>query len=94
MPPTMHGTLLLEPGGPGTLEHIEADLKAKVPLIGGKLEKAAASPIQEAIDIEADRPRVASRLTAPRHAGKGLEPQWFQALSRSQGGGADQPMCG
>lgn len=52
VPLTMHGTLRLEPGGPGTLEHIEAELKAKVPLIGGKLEKAAASPIQEAIDIE------------------------------------------
>ena len=31
---------------------LDADLKANVPLIGGKLEKAAADPIHTAIDIE------------------------------------------
>ncbi|HEX5523727.1 MAG TPA: DUF2505 domain-containing protein [Pedococcus sp.] len=51
-PMSLKGTIRLEPGGPGTLEHIDAELKAKVPLMGGKIEKAAAPSIQEAIDIE------------------------------------------
>ncbi len=42
----------LEPHGDETLEVIEADLKANVPLIGGKLERAAAEPINAAIHIE------------------------------------------
>lgn len=52
VPLSLRGTLRLEPGGQGTLQHIDAELKAKVPLIGGKMEKAAAPPIQQAIDIE------------------------------------------
>jgi hypothetical protein len=52
-PIALQGTLMLAPGGGGTVETIEAELKAKVPLIGGKIEKAAAPPIEEAIDIEA-----------------------------------------
>jgi hypothetical protein len=52
-PITLKGTMSLTPGGPGTLEEIDAELKAKVPLVGGKIEKAAAPPIEEAIDIEA-----------------------------------------
>ena len=38
--------------GDETLEVIEAELKANVPLIGGKLERAAADPINAAIRIE------------------------------------------
>ncbi len=53
VPVALNGTLALAPGGPGSIEHLEAELKAKIPLIGGKIEKAAAAPIQEAIDIEA-----------------------------------------
>jgi hypothetical protein len=52
-PIALQGTMMLAPGGGGTVETIEAELKAKVPLIGGKIEKAAAPPIEEAIDIEA-----------------------------------------
>ena len=52
-PIALKGTLAIAPGGPGTLEELEAELKAKVPLIGGKIEKAASPPIEESIDIEA-----------------------------------------
>ena len=52
-PIALKGTLMLAPGQGGTVETLEAELKAKVPLIGGKIEKAAAPPIEEAIDIEA-----------------------------------------
>ena len=52
-PIALKGTLMLAPGAGGTVETLDAELKAKVPLIGGKIEKAAAPPIEEAIDIEA-----------------------------------------
>ena len=52
-PIALNGTLAIAPGGPGTVEKVDAELKAKIPLIGGKIEKAAAPPIEEAIDIEA-----------------------------------------
>ena len=51
-PLTIKGTLRLVPNGAGTAEVLDADLKANVPLIGGKLERAASEPIRAAIDIE------------------------------------------
>lgn len=51
-PLTVKGTVRLEPHGDETLELIEADLKANVPFISGKLERAAADPINAAIRIE------------------------------------------
>ena len=51
-PLTLKGTVRLEPSGSKTIEVIEAQLKANVPLIGGKLERAAADPINAAIRIE------------------------------------------
>ena len=51
-PLTLKGTLRLVPRGGGTLEVLDAELKANVPLIGGRVEKAAAGPISTAIDIE------------------------------------------
>ncbi|WP_270886517.1 DUF2505 domain-containing protein [Pedococcus sp. 5OH_020] len=53
VPVSLAGTLSLAPGASGTVETLDSELKAKVPLIGGKIEKAAAPPIQEAIAIEA-----------------------------------------
>ena len=58
VPVALNGTLALAPGGPGSIEHLDAELKAKIPLIGGKIEKAAAPPIEEAIDIEATTARI------------------------------------
>jgi hypothetical protein len=52
-PITLKGKLSLRPGGSGSVETLDADLKAGIPLIGGKIEKAAAPPIEEAITIEA-----------------------------------------
>ena len=52
-PIALKGTLMLAPGFGGTVETLDAELKAKVPLLGGKIEKAASPPIEEAIDIEA-----------------------------------------
>jgi hypothetical protein len=51
-PLALSGRLSLTPGGAGSLEILDSELKAKVPLIGGKIEKAAAPPIEAAIDIE------------------------------------------
>jgi hypothetical protein len=52
-PISLSGTLSLKPGGQGTVELLDSELKARVPLIGGKIEQAAAPPIENAIAIEA-----------------------------------------
>ena len=36
----------------GTVHELEADLRAGVPLIGGRIEKAGAEPLTAAADIE------------------------------------------
>ena len=46
------GVLSLAPAGQGSLESVDANLKAKIPLIGGKIEKAAAPAIESAIRVE------------------------------------------
>jgi Protein of unknown function (DUF2505) len=51
-PISLVGTMRLEPGGVGTIQHIVADLKAKIPLVGGKIERAAAPTIEAAIEVE------------------------------------------
>jgi carbon monoxide dehydrogenase subunit G len=51
-PVSMSGTLRLAPGGTGTRIDVDGDLKAKIPLVGGKVEKAAEGPILGAIDKE------------------------------------------
>jgi hypothetical protein len=51
-PLTLTGHLSLTPNGAGSVEKLDSELKAKVPLIGGRIEKAAAPPIEAAIMIE------------------------------------------
>ena len=51
-PVSMTGTLRMAPGGSGTRIDVDGDLKAKIPLLGGKVEKAAEQPILSAIDKE------------------------------------------
>jgi len=51
-PLTLKGTLRLEPTASGTVKVLDAELKAHVPFIGGRIEKAAAEPIRAAIEIE------------------------------------------
>jgi hypothetical protein len=53
-PIDLAGTLLLAPGGQGSVETVEGDLKARLPLIGDKIEKAAAPAIQSAIRVESE----------------------------------------
>ena len=51
-PIDLAGTLSLAPGGQGSVEFVEGDLKARIPLIGGKIERAAAPAIESAIKVE------------------------------------------
>jgi carbon monoxide dehydrogenase subunit G len=51
-PTKMVGTIRLEPTGAGTTEIVELEIKVKVPLIGGKLEKLMADKVQAGMDAE------------------------------------------
>ncbi|MEO7422163.1 MAG: DUF2505 domain-containing protein [Ornithinibacter sp.] len=51
-PLTLKGRVRLERSGAGTIESLDAELKANVPFISGRIEQAAAGPIRTAIDIE------------------------------------------
>ena len=51
-PASMTGTITLSPSGGGTVERVELEIKAKVPLIGGKLESLMADQVREGMDIE------------------------------------------
>ncbi|NNG37760.1 DUF2505 domain-containing protein [Flexivirga sp. ID2601S] len=51
-PITMKGTTSIAPEGTGSRVGVKADLKAKLPLIGGKIEKMAAPEILNAIKAE------------------------------------------
>jgi hypothetical protein len=53
-PVALHGTLSLTSGGQGCIETIEGDLKARIPLIGGRVEEAAAPAIRSAIRVESE----------------------------------------
>ena len=44
-PASATGTIRLEPDGAGTTEVVELEIKVKVPLIGGKLEKLMAEKV-------------------------------------------------
>ena len=51
-PTSIAGTIRLEPDGAGTKEVVELEIKVKVPLIGGKLEKLMAEKVQAGMDVE------------------------------------------
>lgn len=51
-PVRLTGTLRLVPEKDGTTQHLDGDLKASVPLIGGKIEKATEPAILGAIRVE------------------------------------------
>lgn len=52
MPVTFRGTLTLTPDGGGSAETLEGDLVAKIPLVGGRIEKAAAPAVLAAVRTE------------------------------------------
>ncbi len=51
-PVTMSGSIALEPAGSGTVEVIDLEIRVKVPLIGGRLEKLMASLVERSIRAE------------------------------------------
>ncbi|WP_426566045.1 DUF2505 domain-containing protein [Angustibacter sp. McL0619] len=51
-PVRLTGTLALAADGSGTAERVDGDLKASIPLVGGKVEKAAEPAIRSAIAKE------------------------------------------
>jgi len=51
-PMTLKGTIRLSPTAAGSVQEVDADLRAGVPLIGGRLEKAAAEPLLVAARTE------------------------------------------
>ena len=51
-PSEISGTITLRPEGSGTVEIVELDLRVKVPLIGGKLEKLLAEKVRSGMDAE------------------------------------------
>lgn len=53
-PMTLKGTVRLSPSGSGSVQEIQGEVKVSVPLIGGKLEKAASDPLMFAARTETD----------------------------------------
>ena len=51
-PTSMAGTIELVPDGQGTVEVVELEIKAKVPLVGGKLENLMAEQVRDGMDTE------------------------------------------
>lgn len=51
-PTSMAGTIELVAEGPGTREVVELEIRAKVPLIGGKLEELMARQARDGMDAE------------------------------------------
>lgn len=51
-PITMRGNTSITPEGSGSRVQVSADLKAKIPLIGGKIEKMSSPEIRKAIHAE------------------------------------------
>jgi hypothetical protein len=48
------GRYTFEPDGDGTTRKVEVDLKVKVPLVGGRVEKEIAKGLRETMDAEAE----------------------------------------
>lgn len=51
-PVRLTGTVTMRAGGPGTVEEVDGDLKAAVPLVGGKIERAAEPAMRAAVSKE------------------------------------------
>jgi hypothetical protein len=51
-PTSISGTIKLEASGSGTKEIVELEIKVKVPLIGGKLEKLMAEKVADGMNTE------------------------------------------
>ena len=51
-PMTMKGTVTLAPSGAGSVVELSADLKVNIPLLGKKLEQAAAPAVLEGLQVQ------------------------------------------
>jgi hypothetical protein len=51
-PVRLEGSITLRPDGTSTVEDVDGDLKASVPLVGGRIEKAVEPPIRAAVAKE------------------------------------------
>ena len=51
-PTSMSGTIELVPDGDGTTEVVEIEVRAKVPLIGGRLENLMQQQVRDGMDTE------------------------------------------
>ena len=51
-PVRLAGSMTLRPDGGGTRQTIDGDLKASVPLVGGRIEKAVEPALQAALRVE------------------------------------------
>ena len=51
-PSTLKGTITLRPEGSGTVEIVELEIKVRVPLIGGKIEKLLGEKVAAGMDAE------------------------------------------
>jgi hypothetical protein len=51
-PVRMNATLSLTSSGTGSVEVVDGELKARVPLVGGRIERAAEPAVRAAIDAE------------------------------------------
>lgn len=51
-PMTMDGTVTLAPGGTGSRVELKANLKVNIPLLGKKLEQAAAPAVLEGLQVQ------------------------------------------
>lgn len=51
-PSTLKGTITLCPEGSGTVEIVELEIKVKLPLIGGKIEKLLGEKVAAGMDAE------------------------------------------
>ncbi len=51
-PASASGTIRLEPDGSGTTEVVDLEIKVRIPLIGGKLERLMAEKVAAGMDVE------------------------------------------
>ncbi len=58
-PLTLSGEIALAPTPTGSRQSVDADLRARIPLVGAKVESAAAPAVKDAIEHEFSRLRTA-----------------------------------
>ena len=51
-PASASGTIRLEPDGSGTTEVVDLEIKVRIPLIGGKVERLMAEKVAAGMDVE------------------------------------------